>query len=343
MFTYNEQDVIMNNPFEGTLVASVVEALNELGLDASARPARRKHDGGTDAVLTLRHAGNSHRFHAEVRRSLTPSILGLVTLAFADAAEDRLLIADYVTPPVADELRRRGIQFADSAGNAYLDRGGLFVFVTGRRPQTVKAVPRTARLFQSSGIKVIFAILSAPQLLEASQRTIASAAGVALGSVPVILQGLTESDYLAEIRGARRLVHRERLVKEWTEAYLRVLEPSLELGRFSAASPDWWRLADLTVHGVQWGGETAAALLHRGLVPERAIIYTDGVPSRLMSQYRLKADPAGSVVLRRRFWNEVPGPRADIVPPLLIYADLVKTGDARSIDAAKMIRDAYGI
>ena len=38
-------------------------------------------------------------------------------------------------------------------------------------------------------------------------------------------------------------------------------KPSLELGRFSAASRDWWQHADLTVHGVQWGGETAAALL----------------------------------------------------------------------------------
>lgn len=325
------------------LAISVVEALNDLGLHASARATPRTHDGATDAVLTLRHARKSFRFHAELKRSLTPSMLGLVTLAWADADEDRLLMTDYVTPPVADELRRRGVQFADSAGNAYLNRDGLFVFITGRRPKLLKTAPRPSRVFQSSGITVIFALLSAPQLLEASQRTIASAAGVALGSVPAILQGLTELGYLAEIRGARRFVHRERLVQEWTEAYIRVLEPSLELGRFSAASRDWWRRADLSVHGVQWGGETAAALLHRHLVPERAIIYTDGVPSRLMSQYRLKADPAGNVVLRRRFWNAVPSPRADIVPPLLIYADLVKAGDARSMDAAKMIRDAYGI
>jgi hypothetical protein len=86
--------------------------------------------------------------------------------------------------------------------------------------------------------------------------------------------------------------------------------------------------------GAQWGGETAAALLHRYLVPEAAIIYTDEIPPRLLSEYRLKADTSGRVVLRRRFWNSVPAPRADVVPPLLIYADLLTAGDARSIDAA---------
>ena len=104
---------------------------------------------------------------------------------------------------------------------------------------------------------------------------------------------------------------------------------------------DWWRHADLTSYGVQWGGETAAALLQRHLRPEHVLIYTDAVPARLLSEQRLKADPTGEIFLRRRFWNSLPSPRADIVPPLLIYADLVATGDARSLAAAKQIRETY--
>jgi hypothetical protein len=331
----------MNAGSEQPLIAAATEALKDLGLDAAARPGSAREDGARDVSFTLRRDGKTFHYQAEVKRRLTRSMLGLLELAFG-SKDDRLLIADYVTPPMADELRQRRVQFADSAGNALLDRRGLFVFVTGRRRRVAPAVPRRVRVFQASGIKVVFALLSAPSLVGAPQRTIASAAGVALGSVPVVLEGLTDLGFLIESKGTQRLIQRERLLQQWTEAYARVLEPTLELGRFSAASADWWRHADLTTHGAQWGGETAAALLHQYLVPERAIIYTDDIPPGLMSQYRLKADTSGRVLLRRRFWNSVPAPRADVVPPLLIYADLITAGDARSIDTAKQIRHAYG-
>ncbi|HYK03282.1 MAG TPA: type IV toxin-antitoxin system AbiEi family antitoxin [Thermoanaerobaculia bacterium] len=327
----------MNMRKETTLIGDAIAAVNELGLKATED--RGQAGGRTDATITVHHDGKRHRFQAEVKRSLTQSIIGLVTVAF-EGIKDRLLVTDYVTPPVAEELKRRGVQFVDTAGNAFLQRRGLFVFVSGRRPnKSLPAAPRPSRVFQPSGIKILFAILSAPQLL-GTQRSIAAAADVALGSVPAVLEGLADLGYLVEIDGTRRLVQRERLVNQWTEAYARVLDPSLELARF-AAPADWWRQTDLATHGVQWGGETAAAILQRGLVPERAVIYTDAIPTRLISQYRLKPDPAGKVILRRRFWNSVPSPRADVVPPLLIYADLMTAGDARSIDAAKQIRDAY--
>jgi hypothetical protein len=338
LFKYDEHGSKMNTRKETVLVADVVTALKELGLEATAKRehAVRPHAVPQhDATITIQR----HHFHVEVKPRLTASLLGLVTVAF-EGAKNRLLVTDYVTPPMADELRRRGVQFADAAGNAFLHRRGLFVFVSGRRSnKVVAATPRASRIFQTSGIKILFAILSAPQLLE-TQRSIASAADVALGSVPPVLEALVELGYLVNIDGTRRLAQRERLVDQWTEAYARVLDPTLDLARFEAPA-DWWRHTDLTTHGVQWGGETAAAILQRSLVSERAIIYADALPTGLISQHRLKPDPSGKVILRHRFWNSVPSPRADVVPPLLIYADLMTAGDARSIDAAKQIRDAY--
>jgi hypothetical protein len=156
-----------------------------------------------------------------------------------------------------------------------------------------------------------------------------------------VLEGLRKLDFLAEIRGTRHIVNRERLIEQWTEGYARLLEPSLEIGRFSSATSDWWRRTDASKFGAQWGGETAAALLQRHLVPELTIIYAGEIPSRMLSEHRLKADPDGRVIFRRRFWNAVPSPRQDVVPPLLIYADLVASGDGRSLAAAKQIRDAF--
>ncbi|HEU4888845.1 MAG TPA: type IV toxin-antitoxin system AbiEi family antitoxin, partial [Thermoanaerobaculia bacterium] len=142
--------------------------------------------------------------------------------------------------------------------------------------------------------------------------------------------------------GSRRLLRRDQLVRQWTEAYARTLEPALDMARFAEPSPKWWKHADLAPYAAQWGGETAAAILHRHLVPERTIIYAEKLPTRMVSQHRLKPDPDGPIVLRQRFWHfETEQIRGDIVPPLLVYADLVTGGDARSLEAARKIRDEY--
>jgi hypothetical protein len=329
----------MNNSPEQSTVAAAVAALNDLGMDARVRNAGRDVHG--DAIVIVRHESKALRYVAEVKRRLTPALVGPISLSFSPPNDHRLLITDYVTPPIADALRAHGVQFVDAAGNAFLRREGLLVIITGRSPQ--KTAPRAAapRVFRRSGLKILFAVLSGPSLIEAPQRAIADAANVSLGSVGPFLEGLRELGYLAEIRGTRRLVERARLINQWSEAYARVLEPLLTLGRFSAKSPDWWRDTDLTPYGVQWGGETAANILHRHLHPEQTLIYTDVVPTRLLADQRMKLDPLGAVVFRHRFWNALPSPRPDVVPPLLIYADLLAAGDARSLGAAKQIRETY--
>lgn len=330
----------MNAPSEQLIVDAVITALNDLGLDARARLSGSKRPD-VDATVTLRHDGRTLRYLAEVKRRLAPSLIGPISLAFSQPGENRLLLTDYATPPVADALRQRGVQFADTAGNAYLHGEGLLVVISGRTPKNAARPTNVHRVFYRGGLQILFALLSAPILVSASHRTIAHAASVSLGSVPPVLEGLRELGFVAEIRGTRHLVDRGRLIDQWVEGYARRLQPALELGRFRANTPGWWRDTDLTSYGVQWGGETAAALLQRHLRPEHAVIYADDIPAGLLSDQRLKADGNGDIFLRRRFWSAVPSPREDIVPPLLIYADLVTIGDARSLAAAREIRETY--
>lgn len=326
----------LNTPNEGAVLDAAARALSDLGVPATARVSGSK----AAAVVVVAPEGRALRYRVDVRRRITPAVLGAVSLAFSDGAEDRLLITDYATPPVAEALRQRGIQFIDSAGNAFLKRRGLLVVVTGRTPRIVLSA-KSPRVFRPSGLKVLFVLLSAPDMIAAPQRTIAHAADVALGSVGQVIEGLRELGVVAEIRGTRRLVNRDRLIDPWAEAYARRFEASLLLGRFSAPASAWWRHADVGKHGAQWGGETAAAILQQHLVPEHSVVYAGSLPLPVIARHRLKADPSGSVIFRRRFWNAVPSPRHDVVPPLLIYADLLTTGDARSVEAAKQIRDAY--
>jgi len=330
----------MNTMLERPPIDAAIAALNDLGLHARARLVGSKRPD-VDAIVTLRHGRKTLQYVAEVKRRLTPSLIGPISLAFTQPGENRLLLTDYVTPPLADAFRRNGVQFADTAGNAYLEGEGLLVVVSGRTPKSAAPRTNTLRVFHRSGLQILFVLLSAPTLVSASNRTIAHAANVSLGSVPTTLDGLRELGFMAEVNGMRRLLDRDRLIDQWVEGYARRLQPSLEIARFRANTPDWWRRTDLASYGAQWGGETAAALLQRYLRPELVIIYADEAPTRLLSEQRLKADSAGEVVLRRRFWNAMPSPRVDIVPSLLIYADLVAAGDARSLAAAKQIRETY--
>lgn len=323
------------------LARAAIDALGDLGISGEVERVNPHSGHGIDGVAILTRDGKTMKYVFQVKNSVTRSALGTLSLSFGKENGRQLLITDYVTPPLADELRRRRIQFIDAAGNAYLDRRGLMIFIAGRRNQRRRGRQKKLRVFRGAGLKAGFVLLSMPELVSAPQRTIASTARVALGSIALVLDGLRGLGFIADVRGKRRLLHRERLLDQWTESYARQLFPSLEMTRLSAVSSGWWRHAEIEKYGAQWGGETAAALLQRHLVPEQTIIYVDETPAGLLKRYRLRADPCGSIVLRRRFWNAVPAPRSDVVPALLIYADLVASGDARSLEAAKQIRNAY--
>ncbi|HVE71911.1 MAG TPA: type IV toxin-antitoxin system AbiEi family antitoxin [Thermoanaerobaculia bacterium] len=322
----------MNTPGQDVLRAAI-ETLADAGL--SPRIER-------DATLVVEHDGRTRRYDVEVKRGLRREIVGPLVTASRPSRAKRLLVTDYVTPPLAEELRRHGIEFIDAAGNAYLHDRGLLIFITGRRPEHRPVMEKTLRIFRPSGLKVVFALLSQPELVQSPQRQIASAAGVALGSVAIVMDGLREAGFVAEMTGSRRIVRRDRLIDQWTEAYARLLYPTQTLGRFSAPDPTWWKRAEIGKWDAQWGGETAAAMLDRYLVPQNAVVYADVLPKKMLIEHRMHSDPQGSVIVRRRFWHFKPSDvHPDTVPQLLIYADLVVSGDSRSLEAAKQIRDVY--
>jgi hypothetical protein len=56
--------------------------------------------------------------------------------------------------------------------------------------------------------------------------------------------------------------------------------------------------------------------------------------------HRLKRDVIGEVEILERFWQ--PGKKledSELVHPILIYADLLATGNERNLEAAKIIYD----
>ena len=147
-------------------------------------------------------------------------------------------------------------------------------------------------------------------------------------------------------RGTRRLFDGRRLLTQWAEAYARLLRPRMLVGRYHVETLDGWEKWPLAEHGALWGGEPAAAIATGYLRPGELTLYAKKLPGKLAAQLRFakEAEPGRKAVVevRRQFWDfpgdaRLPG----LVPPLLIYADLLATGDGRCIETARMIHDEY--
>ncbi|MGH2396486.1 MAG: type IV toxin-antitoxin system AbiEi family antitoxin [bacterium] len=293
--------------------------------------------GRADALVRIRHGGQEVLYAAEIKRGLRPATLGGALLQLERLGDTALLVADYVTPPLAQELKARGVAFIDAAGNAYLDRPPLFIWVKGEKPLTRFEAPlKTGRAFRPSGLRVLFTLLCEPALVDRPYRDIAKRAGVAHGTVGWVMAEMPQIGHLAVVGGKRRFIQPERLLQHWVDAYARTLRPKLLLGRYRAETLDWWTTLNLLDYGLVLGGEAAAARLTRILRPGTLTFYGAKADPRLLLEQRLKADPVGNVEFLKRFWEFEDDPPG-MAPAVLVYADLLATGDARCLEAAKQL------
>jgi hypothetical protein len=86
----------------------------------------------------------------------------------------------------------------------------------------------------------------------------------------------------------------------------------------------------------------AAAKLTKQLKPEKVIIYAPEPPGKLIIEQKLRKTTAGDIEILKPFWTfDHEFDALGIAPPLLVYADLMATGDDRNIETAEIIYDNY--
>ena len=302
-----------------------------------------------DALVRVEHGGQEVNYAAEVRPAVRPATLGVALHQLGRLGQQALLVTDYVTPALAEELKTRGVAFVDTAGNAYLDQPPLLVWVKGEKPKAKAVPPHTGRAFQPTGLQVLFALLCNPQAVNRPYRELAVMAGVAHGTVGWVMPDLQQLGYVRILKGkreTRRLFDAERLLRQWVEAYARLLRPRTLIRRFYAPTLQGWEDWPLAEYDALWGGEPAAAILTNYLRPGELTIYAEKLPALLAAKQKLRTEPAQAhaaiVEVRKRFWNFAGEENnRGVVPPLLVYADLLATGDARCIDTAKLIYDEH--
>ena len=321
-------------PVTGILTLAADTLKQTTGINYTIKPGDK--DSDNRIILEFPDRRRKREFAVEIVRN--PA--GGTANEMAAMKRRRLLVTNYVNPKLAERLRNLGVQFMDCAGNAYINTGATFLYVKGNKlGNTVNDQP--ARLFKRGGLHVLFVLLCNPDLIRAAYREIAVKAGVALGTAAWVINNLQAEGYIIEpAHKYRRLVKRDTLLRLWLVGYEQTLRPRLLVNRYHAEKHDWWINAN-PGQG-QWGGEVAAYKMTNYLKPEIITLYAPKLPDHLLLENRLRLDPLGEIEVIEPFWNfEYPEKTDDLVPPLLVYADLMIRADGRTTETAKMVYEQF--
>ena len=327
---------------ENEILQLALEALKK-NLQIQVEAETVKQDYEADRLLRIVFQGREIRFYAEVKATLNKAGIALIQIQKGKYPYQMLLVTRYVNGQMAEQLKQGGIEFIDTAGNIYINQPPLFIFIKGNRPLAAFAQIPIKRAFQPMGLKVIYAFLCNAGLENKPYREIAATADVALGTVQWLMKELKELGYLLDMgKQGNKIIRRERLLQRWVAAYPEKLRPKLILGRFRGEQ-EWWQQKALDPVHAQWGGEVAAAKLTKYLKPQIVTIYTTLQKfNQLVIENRLRNDPTGDIEILERFWQpEEAWQYKDIVHPILIYADLIATGNQRNIETAKVVYEQH--
>jgi len=332
---------------ENDTLEAALHTLREHGLTANVE----KRYFGTEVNRgdALVHIGYGNQggatYIAECKRWITPKTVGTVVARMKALGTNAILITDYATQTVAEQLKEQGIPFADAAGNAYLRGANFLIWAHGKKQAVEMKAPRAGRAWQPTGIKVIFALLCNPDWINLGYRDLAARAGVANGTVGWVMRELTEQGFVVKPRRrkmGRRLVQRRKLLDRWVEFYTATFRQTTLLGRYKVDNFDWWKKLDAKKYAVMLGGEAAGAILTEFLKPGIVTLYGRDIQPALMIDHRLRKAEDGNIEIRQRFWTfDYDWNHPDLTPPALVYADLLATNDARCIETAQKVYDGY--
>lgn len=260
-----------------------------------------------------------------------------------------IVVAEYIAPKTKKLLKEQGLDYVDIHGNCYIHEEAkgeiLFIHIEGLKNEEYRK-EKYNRAFAKAGLKVIYAFLQDPNLLNKPYRTIAETAGVALGNINYIMNGLMEEGFIQKKNKHEiTFAQAEDLLDKWAKAYGEKLKPALLAGTYRFINPndfDRWQLLNINTQKTCWGGEAAANLWTNYLKPEVLTLYTTETKPELMKNYRLVPDPNGNVYIYRKFWkDEGENWMQNKTHPILTYADLLLTHNMRCLETATMIYEKY--
>ncbi len=299
-----------------------------------------------DVAIYLHVEGKKFKFLVDVKNEIRQLHLAQLVTTLGHDAENRLLVCQYLSKESRAELKRKNINYLDASGNCFIKKGTLYLYINDQKVAAQRNSAAATKLWTPAGIRLIFAILLNPNLLNENYRTIAKQSKLGLGTVGPLLKEIQEAKYFSKYNNTYQVENREVLINRWTEIFYAVLRPKLVQGKFRFATHrDMEQWQNKKTHDLFWGGEPAGAILTKYLQPEQFIIYSDLKKTDVMKQLHLVPDNNGPIELLTPFWDTetIKFQYPDTVPPLLAYAELITSFDSRNRETAERIKKHYHV
>lgn len=296
-----------------------------------------------DKLVKFKYQKKEMKYYVEIKLNINNSVIALLKHWKEIFMHPILLITRYVNVAQAEELKKNKIQFMDASGNAYIDNYPIYIFVKGNKPTEKLFKDANYRLFEPSGLKIVFALLCHPDLIKKTYRYIAEFTNVGLGTVGWIFSDLIRLGFVINMgKKGRKLLRNEELFNRWCIEYNEKLKPKLFINKF-AGPGNWWIKYKLNPEYAQWGGEVAANKLTKYIKPQDIIIYVDrNKYQNIVIENKLWKDNKGNIKFFEKFWKfDKTNKFNEIVNPILIYADLIGANNQRTSDTAKIIYEKY--
>jgi hypothetical protein len=298
-------------------------------------------DQGTDGLLEINFEGRNERLNMEVKNELRSIQLQKLLTQFQRPGLEWILLAQYIPPAIKEQLKLEKINYLEATGNCFIKTGDFYFFINDRKVTETRLL-KEGKLWNATGVKFVFAILTIPEALRLPYRQIARYAGIALGNVGPLLAELRNEGFLLQGPNGDMLANKDILRDKWVELYPTVLRPKIRLGRFR--KPEHTQFLQNLPEGVIWGGENAGEVMTGHLIPEQFTLYTTEPKNTVMRKLKLIPDPQGKLEMFAQFWPEELQAKQlhkDAVPPLIAFAELATHIDSRNHETAERIKEKY--
>lgn len=291
--------------------------------------------GPLDGVLEFIVNGLKFTFVVDVKREVRMHQLRQIEDHFQHY-DNLILVVNRIFPKIKEELRQKGIPYLEANGNIFLQEENLFLLVDTQKTLDIEK-NKANRAFTKTGLKVLFYLLQNKEAINLTQRELAEKAGVGLGNIPQVINGLKETGYLIPLNNKTYVwENREVLLERWIAEYATTLRPKLIKERYTLKGQ--WQNITFDTDKTVWGGEPAADILTNHLRPEIFLIYTRENRIDLIRNYQLMPDKNGEIEVLEMFWKQ---DKEKTAPPILVYADLMLKGGKRNKETAEKIYDEY--
>jgi len=287
---------------------------------------------------------NGETVFADLRNEVRPNHIPI----FLGRRDKPLLVAaDYITPKSKETLKTNGVNYIDSYGNAYLNLEHLKIYVEKDNAKPVYNV--YSEVFTRAGGQILFHLLQNPELINANYERLAEISCVSLGSVSKTIKGLLKEGYAVKWDKEKKyqFVKREEVLEKWIALVNEKILPAHKIGSYRSVTSEHFKIKDIGPRLEScWGGEYGAKLITNYLNPEKYSFFTSREKPDLMRLFKMVPDAEGNIIAYKSFWKPesiklVHNYGETAASPLLVYAELIYSGNDRNIETAKIIFDEY--